>query len=223
MSTLEPQEQEGPPPGRLMRMPRVVTLLALAIALAHVASYLLDPRAFAALAGALAVTPSHFVDGEAGVPGAVASLFGHAFVHAGLLHLFFNLMLILQTGELVAARFGRDVDGALRFLALFFGSAAAGGVAYVVINWGSPIPAVGASGAACGLFAAYLLAPFADWRVALRTRQVLQMGLVFVLVNVALAAAARLSGVLPIAWEAHLGGFLAGLVLYPILLPRRAS
>jgi membrane associated rhomboid family serine protease len=46
------------------------------------------------------------------------------------------------------------------------------------------------------------------------------MGFVFLAVNVALAALARFTGVLPIAWEAHLGGFVAGVLLYPALPPR---
>lgn len=219
----DPQQVGDPQPGRLARMPRVVTMLALAIAVAHLASYVIDARAFGALPDALAVTPLRFATGEIGPVGAIASLFGHAFVHAGLLHLFFNLMIILQTGEAVAARFGRDTQGAVRFLALFFGSAAAGAVAYVLINWGSPVSAVGASGAACGLFAAYLLAPYPDWRAALRAPQTVRMAAAFLFVNVALAAAARVTGVLPIAWEAHLGGFIAGLVLFPLLVPRRAA
>ena len=112
--------------------------------------------------------PERFANGDLAAPGMLAALTGNVFLHAGLLHLFFNGMLILQTGELVAERFGRDVGGALRFLALFFGAAAAGAVVYVLVNWGSTTPAIGASGAACGLFAAYLMAPFPDWRVALR-------------------------------------------------------
>jgi membrane associated rhomboid family serine protease len=44
-------------------------------------------------------------------------------------------------------------------------------------------------------------------------------GAYFLAANVGLAAVARMSGVLPIAWEAHLGGFIAGALCYPLLLP----
>lgn len=220
MSTSEPEAPRDGAPGRLARMPRVVTLLVGAIALAHAATYLLDARAVDALLETCAVIPARFAAGDLGVAGALAALTGNVFLHAGLLHLFFNSMLILLTGELVAVRFGRDGAGAVRFLALFFGAAMAGALAYVLLNWGSTTPAIGASGAACGLFAAYLMAPFADWRAALRSRAVLQMAFYFLLVNVALAALARVVGVLPIAWEAHLGCFAAGIVLYPLLAPK---
>jgi membrane associated rhomboid family serine protease len=222
MSTSLPETPDEPAQGRLARMPRVVTVLVGAIGLAHGATYLLDAPTYNALVETFAVIPARFSDGTIGIIGAVESLFGNAFLHAGFIHLFFNAMLILQTGELVAERFGRSVDGVWRFLALFFGAAAAGGLVYVAFNWGSSTPAIGASGAACGLFVAYLMAPFRDWRAALRTPSVLQMGFVFLVVNVALAAFARFAGVLPIAWEAHLGGFIAGVVLYPLLLPRAA-
>lgn len=220
MSTSQPEAPQERAPGRLARMPRVVTLLVLAIALAHGATYLLDARTFEALLETFAVIPARFANGELGAPGMFAALTGNAFLHAGLLHLFFNSMLILQTGELVAERFGRDGAGAARFLALFFGAAAAGAIVYVLLNWGSTTPAIGASGAACGLFAAYLMAPYADWRVALRSPAVLRMGFYFLLVNVAIAALARVTGALPIAWEAHLGGFVAGVALYPVLVPK---
>jgi membrane associated rhomboid family serine protease len=223
MSTSVPETPETPARGRLARMPRIVSLLVLTIALAHGATYLLDARTYNALLETFAVIPARFSDGSIGVFGALAQLMGNAFLHAGVFHLFFNSMIILQTGELVAERFGRGVDGVVRFLALFFGAAAAGAIVYVLVNWGSGVPAIGASGAACGLFAAYLMAPFRDWRDALRTPSVLQMGFIFLLVNVALAALARFTGVLPIAWEAHLGGFVAGVVLYPLLLPRPAA
>lgn len=201
-------------------MPRVVTFLVLAIALAHGATYLLDVRTYEALLATFAVIPARFASGDLGAAGMLAALTGNAFLHAGLLHLFFNSMLILQTGELVAERFGRDGEGAVRFLVLFIGAAAAGAVVYVLVNWGSSSPAIGASGAACGLFAAYLMAPYPDWRLALRSPAALQMGFYFLLVNVALAALARVTGALPIAWEAHLGGFIAGVALYPLLVPK---
>lgn len=204
-------------------MPRVVTVLVGAIALAHGASYLLGAEGQTALVDTFAVIPARFASGDLGPVGMAEGLFGHVFLHAGLLHLFFNAMLILQTGELVAERFGRDGAGAARFLALFFGAGAIGALTYIGVNWGSPVPAIGASGAASGLFAAYLLAPFSDWRVALRTPAVVQMGFYFLLVNVGLAALARFTGVLPIAWEAHLGGFVGGALLYPLLVAKRPA
>lgn len=206
---------ERRPQGRLARMPRVVTGLVGAIVLAHAGRYALSQDAQAALFETAGVVPAHGLT--------PVSALGHVFLHAGWLHVAFNMFLVLQTGELVAERFGRSLGGALRFLALFFASGVAGAAMFVALNPGSQAPAIGASGAACGLFAAYLMALAPDWRSAIRNPQILQMGFYFLAVNVGVAMLARSSGVLPIAWEAHLGGFIGGLVLYPLLAPKRTA
>lgn len=153
---------------------------------------------------------------------AMGPLFGAVFLHGGLLHLGMNMLVLAQVGPLVAHRLG-----AVRFLLLFFGCAAASALVYVAVNVGSPAPAIGASGAVSGVFSAYLFALRPDWREALRERRVLLAGFWFLAINVGLAFLAARSGVLPIAWEAHLGGFLGGLALYPLLSnppgPGRAS
>jgi len=194
-------------------MPRVVTGLVALIILAHAATLFISPAAHTQLLITYGVVPA---DGLS-----PASLLGHVFLHAGWLHLIFNMFLILQTGELVGERLGRSWGGALRFLVLFFLSGVAGALTYFALNPGSEAPAIGASGAASGLFAAYLMALAPSWSRALRTPAILQMGFYFLAVNVGVAMLARSSGVLPIAWEAHAGGFAAGLVLYPLLAPRR--
>jgi len=146
-------------------------------------------------------------------------LFGHVFLHAPsfFLHIGMNMLVLAQVGGPPNRRLG-----AFGFLALFFGSAAAAAGAYVLGNPGSTTPAIGASGAVSGVFGAFLLAARPSWRDALRDRRVLLTGFWFLAINVGLAFLAARSGVLPIAWEAHLGGFLAGLALYPPLLGLRA-
>lgn len=150
-------------------------------------------------------------------------LLGHVFVHGGILHLAMNLMVLLQVGGPPARRLEAGAFGAWRTFAVFFGSAAAGGLAYVGFNPGSATPAVGASGAVCGMFAGYLLAVRRDWRAAARDTRVQAAAFWFLVINVGLAAAARMTGLLPIAWEAHLGGFVGGAVLYPLFAPRHQT
>jgi membrane associated rhomboid family serine protease len=146
---------------------------------------------------------------------ALGPLFGHVFLHGGWLHLGMNALVLLQGGPLVAHRMG-----ALRFLGLFFLSALGGALLFLLVNAGSESPAIGASGAICGVFAGYFLAVRPTISLALRDRRV-QSGIFwFLAINVALAAAARASGFLPIAWEAHLGGFLGGALAFVLLAPR---
>lgn len=142
-------------------------------------------------------------------------LLGHVFLHGGWLHLGMNTLVFLQAGPVVARRLG-----ARRFLILFFAAAIGGAAGYILINSGSVMPAVGASGAICGVFGSYFLAVRSSWRAALRDPQIRNAITFFLLINVVLAGLARVSGFLPIAWEAHLGGFLVGLVAYPVLAPK---
>lgn len=202
-------------------MPWIVTLLAALIVAAQVALIFAGPERQNWAFAEFAVIPGLY--GGQGGAFAHASLLdrlvplvGHVFLHGGWLHLGLNMIFLLQVAGLVAFRLD-DGTGPLRFLTVFFGSAAAGALAYIWINPGSMVPAVGASGAISGMFAAFLLAVRPDWRTALRDRGVLSAGFWFLAINVGLAAAARIGGILPIAWEAHLGGFVGGALLYPLL------
>lgn len=210
-------------PKPLREQPKVVLGLALAMLLAHVARLVLSPAHQEELFAAFAIIPVRYdpgIDAYPNLTAALAPLVGHVFLHAGWFHLAMNLLVFFTAADLVADRLEAREPGGLRFLALFFGSAIGAAAAYVWFNPHAAMPAVGASGAICGVFAAYLLALRRDWRVALRDRDVQRSAFWFLAINVGLAAAARVSGVLPIAWEAHLGGFVAGAALYPLLAPR---
>lgn len=230
-------ELPGADPGRRSRlaaMPRVVTGLVAIIVAAHVLRTFLPWPAQLWVFDTFEVKPSALLSGDPlewlrrglghmFVHGAPTPPIGQGFLGSvgfGLMHVFFNSALILQTGEVVARRFEAGKGATLRFLALFFLSGLAGAAAYALINAQADVGAVGASGAACGLFAAYLLAAHPDWRVSIRHPGVLRAGFWFVALNVGVAAAARSGGVLPIAWEAHAGGIAAGFLLYPLLAPK---
>lgn len=146
---------------------------------------------------------------------ALGPLFGHVFLHAGIFHIGMNMLMLMQVGPWVAQRLG----GA-RFLTLFFLSALGGAAAYLLINAHAQTPAVGASGAICGVFGAYFFSVRASWREALADAQVRNAIGVFLFINVFLAGIASATGFLPIAWEAHLGGFVAGVLAYFALAPR---
>lgn len=163
-----------------------------------------------------AIVPARFDAVLAGAYGspfeAAPALFGHVFFHYGFLHLLMNGLAYLQAAPFVGARLG-DV----RFLLLFFISAVGGAAAYVLINPDSQVGVVGASGAICGVYGAYFLSVRASPRAALADPQVRNAMISFLAINVVLMALLPL----PIAWEAHLGGFVAGALAYPLLAPRR--
>jgi membrane associated rhomboid family serine protease len=115
-----------------------------------------------------------------------------AFMHGGILHIMFNMWVLLALGPTLESLLGRS-----RFLALYLLSALGGSVASYA--FGQPnIPSVGASGAIFGLMGAVLV-------VGKRLRQDVTNVLVLIGINIAIGF------VVPnIDWRAHLGGLLTG-------------
>lgn len=134
----------------------------------------------------------------------------YAFLHGGLLHMVFNMLILLHLGRGAVARLGSG-----GFLLLFALTSAGGGLAYALLGDGET-PMLGASGVVFGLFGATMWwdiqrrrASGASLEPVLRLAGglVLMNGLLWLLV----------SGML--AWEAHLGGFVAGMALAAIVTP----
>jgi membrane associated rhomboid family serine protease len=195
-------------------MPISVLGLGAAIVLAFVALGQYAPEAHGELFNQFAIVPAWILSGALSPGDIAAALFGHVFFHYGFLHLLMNGLAYMQAAPFVAFRIGD-----LRFLALFFISALGGAAAFILIHPASEVGAVGASGAICGLYGAYFLAVRPTPRAALADPQIRNAMVSFLGINVVLMAFLPL----PIAWEAHLGGFLAGALAYPLLAPRRRA
>jgi membrane associated rhomboid family serine protease len=143
-------------------------------------------------------------------------LIAHQFLHGGTLHIVMNLAMLLQCGPVAELGLNRHGNGALRFVLYFIACGICGALLYSVINPHSNMPTIGASGAISGVFAGFLWAAIGLAKPGqAMLRPVLTSAGVFLLINVGLAWVGRALNVLPIAWESHLGGFLAGLALYP--------
>lgn len=128
----------------------------------------------------------------------------HAFLHGGFLHMAMNLAVLLGLGRFTADRYG---DWTV--LPSFLVSAAAGGLAFGLLT-GDPTPMVGASGAVFGFIGIWTVW---DWRRLVRAGASVRPVVTRVLALAAMNAIFffGLSGML--AWQAHLGGFLAGVLL----------
>ena len=138
-------------------------------------------------------------------------------LHNDFAHLAVNSLWLLAFGPVVARRFGAGL-----FFAFFLICGVAGAAAYLALNWGSADPMIGASGAISGLMAAGLrllptLRPSsgAEPMLPVLSRQVVMFSLVWAAINiVAGVAGLGLGGESgAIAWQAHLGGYIAGLLL----------
>ena len=132
----------------------------------------------------------------------VTMFVSHAFLHGSLLHMAMNMTILLALGRFTADRYG---PGAV--LPVFLLTAIAGGAMFGLLT-SDRLPMVGASGAVFAFLGVWIVW---DWRrhraAGVSPRPVLRRVVVLVVLNVVLWLA--LSGGL--AWEAHLGGFLAGL------------
>jgi membrane associated rhomboid family serine protease len=163
----------------------------------------------------------------------------YAFLHGDITHLAMNSVWFLPFGSAVARRFGT-----LRTLGFFAATAAGGAAMHLLTHWGDTNAMIGASGAVSGFMAgairfafqhggpltmfrpdedrsAYLI-PAAPLSIALRDPRIM----LFLVVWFGLNLVVGLLGVgagggeeQTIAWEAHIGGFLAGLLLFRLFDP----
>lgn len=134
----------------------------------------------------------------------VLMFFSYSLLHGGLLHLGMNMLTLASLGHGVCARVGQ-----WRFVVIYIVSAAGGALVYGLLTE-SGLPMVGASGALFGLAGAILAWIWED--EATLSSALIEVGRVlFLLVAINVIMFVALSGSL--AWETHLGGFLAGWIL----------
>ncbi len=231
-----PSEIGTAPPERPLEGPSLAApLIVLTVAGALVAMHLFLlalPRAFAfQIEWALSLSPLALRQGlAAGRLDALAPIATHILLHANFVHLFFNVAWMIPLGAAVARRLGAadyawgGARSVMLFLALFVGSGIAGGLLFLLFNLDSFTPAVGASGAIFGLLGAVMrfwtgreiqrgisAAPI----VPLGSPLVIRMTIATAGLNLAMAALPQIFGFGKIAWEAHLGGYLFGLLAFP--------
>ncbi|HBH97425.1 MAG TPA: rhomboid family intramembrane serine protease [Candidatus Omnitrophica bacterium] len=153
-------------------------------------------------------------------PRLVVTLFTSQFLHGGLLHLASNMLYLWIFGDNVEDRLGHG-----RFLLLYLGSGVVASLTQLVIQPASSVPMIGASGAIAGILGAYfLLFPFARittlvplifaWQFVQLPAFVF-LGIWFLLQWVqGMTTVGRVADVGGgIAWWAHVGGFVSGLLL----------
>ncbi|MFN9017128.1 MAG: rhomboid family intramembrane serine protease [Hyphomonadaceae bacterium] len=196
----------------------VAVLIAIIIA-AHLVFSLQGPAGQAETLATFALSPAQFARDLAAGDwiSAMTMLFGYQFLHGGTLHIVMNLAMLLQAGPIAEAGLRRNQYSTVRFVIFFLFCGVGGGLAFCAINPGSEGVTIGASGAISGIFAGFLWGALGLARPGqAMLKPVLASAVVFLLINVGLAALARGFNFVPIAWESHLGGFVAGLILYPI-------
>ncbi|OGU28711.1 MAG: rhomboid family intramembrane serine protease [Ignavibacteria bacterium GWA2_55_11] len=155
-----------------------------------------------------------------GVMPALATFFSAMFLHGGWLHLLGNMLYLWVFGDNV-----EDKLGHVRYVVFYFVCGIAATLVHVVIEPGSGVPTVGASGAISGVLAAYLLLfprarvvtliPVFIFLQVAELPALIVLGFWFVLqfFNGLLSLGMNTAGMGGVAWWAHIGGFAAGFLL----------
>ena len=239
MAFLQPQPSDPWTRQPIFRVPAVVIGLLAVLIAAHGARVLAPPALSAELVNQYAFIParysaafltSHNVDPGGWLARAVPFV-SYMTLHNDFTHLAINSLWLLAFGPIVARRFGGFL-----FLLFFLTCGVAGALAHLAFNWGSVTPVIGASGAISGLMAAglRLLPTQAPWAhpgeeklAPIFSRQIVIFTLVWMAINLVAGVTGLGMGgeVGLIAWQAHLGGYLAGLFLagpFDRLRPRAA-
>lgn len=147
--------------------------------------------------------------------GYLSGLVSHIAVHGGWSHVIMNAIGTIAFGAPVARDLVRGL-GAIAWLLFYIMCGAIGGLGYALINWGDVMPVVGASGAVFGLIGASLrLMAGPGLLIPLLHPLVLRSAAAWLVATIVLGL---LSGIFVgegarIAWEAHLFGFFAGIIL----------
>ncbi|WMS42506.1 rhomboid family intramembrane serine protease [Acuticoccus sp. MNP-M23] len=237
----EPPPPPQPPRGRepMFTMPTSVIVMIAVLGIVHALRSQLSFEDDIAVLAWFAFIPARYASAWSQLPGGLAAdvwtFVTYALLHGSVLHIVTNAIWLLAFGSAVARRFG-----AWRFW-VFSAVAAAGGAGlHLVFHWGEGIPVVGASAAIAGLMAAAtrfvfdrdgplvfgsggsdakFLKPARPLLVTLRNRRALAFIVIWFAINLAVGLGSSYAGGLSIAWEAHLGGFLVGLLAFRLFDP----
>ncbi|MDR3506650.1 MAG: rhomboid family intramembrane serine protease [Caulobacteraceae bacterium] len=150
--------------------------------------------------------------------GRYGALVGSLFLHGGWAHALGNAAFALAFATPVCRRMGRDARGVVSFFVFYLLCGVISGLTFALAHWHDAAQAAGASGAIAGCMGAASrlmgpgpgLAPFRSSPVVSMAVAWLVANVLFGLIFVGWAPGAGGAGM---AWEAHLGGYVAGLFL----------
>jgi membrane associated rhomboid family serine protease len=214
------------------KLPRAIWLLLAIMVAVHVYVNFQSPPEQLRIVSNFGLVPSHYsVPGALRLQGVPLILWlpfiTHLFLHGNFAHIAFNSLWLMAVGTPLARRLGT-----LPFLGFYLLCGVLSAFSHILGNLGSYVPVIGASGAIAGCMAGAIRVMFSpdarylsirDVRVGslapLWDARIIIVTIVWMIINLLMG-----SGLVPIpgaegasiAWEAHVGGFLAGLVFLPL-------
>ncbi|MDJ0513672.1 MAG: rhomboid family intramembrane serine protease [Methyloceanibacter sp.] len=218
----------------ILNVPRAVTLAAGAMIAMQLVLSVLPRQQGLEILLSLAMIPARYTGAATELPGgyisAATSFVTYTVVHGGWLHLTINVLWMLAFGTAVARRV--SLSGFFKFSVL---CGVVGALAHLVLHWGAITPMVGASAAISGQMAAALRfifnargsphgplpdfahVPLASLNETLRDGRIVGFIVFWLVLNAYFGMSGASFGTGPesqIAWEAHIGGFLCGLLTF---------
>lgn len=148
------------------------------------------------------------------------TLFTSMFIHGGVFHLAGNMMFLWVFGDNIESRLGR-----FKFLVFYLLAGVAASLSQLTIDPDSQTPLVGASGAISGVLGAYLLTfPFNRIRALIifyiitvvELPAIWLLGAWFIWQLIQGAMSLGLSNSVNVAFFAHIGGFVSGLIMIAV-------
>ncbi|HET9402375.1 MAG TPA: rhomboid family intramembrane serine protease [Candidatus Acidoferrales bacterium] len=204
-------------------VPVVTVLLIVVNTLVFFYQLSLGPRAGNRLVMLYGMVPARVevaLGGHSSIPigTALEPYFTSMFLHGGWLHLIGNMLFLWIFGDNI-----EDAFGHFGYLIFYLSCGIFAGIVHTFFNWGSRMPAIGASGAIAGVMGAYIvfypraqvltLVPLIIFFFTVRLPALLILGYWFVLQFLSGIGSLGVEQAGGVAVWAHVGGFLMGMLV----------
>jgi membrane associated rhomboid family serine protease len=194
--------------------PAVLWLIGINVAVQLLRTLLGEP-ADDAIILEFGLVPVAYTGGSQDLLSQVVAPISYQFLHGGWLHLAINMVTL--------AAFGAPVErllGARRFVFFYLSAGIVAGFVQVLLFPDSTDPVIGASGAVSGVFGAVLML----MRIIGSMPSLLPVAGIWIALNVffGIFGGTPGAGGEQIAWAAHVGGFVYGLIAFGFFAPRRS-
>ena len=212
-------KRSGPQRGageRAINLPPAILWLIAINVVVHLVRQLLSDSVDQQLVIEFGLVPANITGDQGSLLLSLISLITYQFLHGGWVHLGINMLSL--------AAFGAPVErllGVRRFVFFYLSAGVVSAAVHVVFFPDSPDPVIGASGAISGVFGAVLML----MRQVGSLSSLLPIAGIWIALNVffGIFGGTPGAGGEPVAWTAHVGGFIYGLAAIRLFAPRPPS
>src|SRR5437660_9241425 len=207
-----PGPQRGTGERAINLPPAILWLIAINVVV-HLVRQLLSDSVDQQLVIEFGLVPANITGDQGSLLLSLISLITYQFLHGGWVHLGINMLSL--------AAFGAPVErllGVRRFVFFYLSAGVVSAAVHVVFFPDSPDPVIGASGAISGVFGAVLML----MRYVGSIPSLLPIAGIWIALNIFFGVVGGTPGAGgdPVAWTAHIGGFVYGLAAIRLFMPR---